>query len=52
MDPEVFHNMFSSYKHFYEGSKKDSLSVYVVRLDHDELVAAFGKVSVLCLCGG
>lgn len=26
--------------------------MYVVRLDHDELVAAFGKVSVLCMCGG
>ena len=45
VDPEVFHNMFSSYEHFYEGSKKGSPSLYAVRLDHDELIAAFGKVN-------
>lgn len=45
VDPEVFHNMFSSYEHFYEGSKKGSPSLYAVRLDRDELIAAFGKVT-------
>ena len=41
---EFFHDMFSSCtcEHFYEGSKK-GFPVYLARLDHDELIAAFGK---------
>jgi len=45
VDPEVFHNMFSDYENFFEGSKQGSPGVYVVRLEREELVAAFGKVT-------
>jgi len=45
VDLEVFHNMFSDYENFYEGSKQGSPAVYVVRLEREELVAAFGKVT-------
>ena len=46
---EVFHDMFSSCtcEHFYEGSKKD-FPVYLARLDHDKLIAAFGKALGKC----
>lgn len=48
VDPEVFHNMFNDYENFYEGSKQGSPAVYVVRLEREELVAAFGKVTSFC----
>jgi len=45
VDPEVFHNMFNDCENFYEGSTQGSPAVYVVRLEREELIAAFGKVT-------